>query len=71
MRKLTVGVFEHVDITSHIDVDQMVVYMQVILIRYALNKYRAVMVECKQSAKELAGDNWDLCKLKGISTDDF
>ena len=71
MRNLTVGVFEHLEITSSIDEDQRVAFMQRILRLSALRKYRAVLVECKQLVKEIAGDKWDLGKLKGLSTDDL
>ena len=52
-------------------VDQMLAYTQRILRGAALKKYRAVLEECKQSEGGLAGDNWDLGKLKGLSTDNF
>ena len=43
-------------------------YMQHILRGAALKKYTAVLVEGKQSVKDLAGDKWDLEKQKGLST---
>ena len=49
----------------------MVAYMHHILRITVLKNYKAVLVECKQSAKDLAGDNWDRGALKEISTDDF
>ena len=55
MHKITVGVFEHLEITSPIDVDQRVSYTQRILSGAALENNRLVLVECKQLEKELAG----------------
>ena len=54
MRDLTVGLFEHLETTSPVDVDKRVAYTQCILRGVELKKYRAVLLECKQSAKELA-----------------
>ena len=71
MRNLTVGVFEHLEITSIMDVDQRVAYTQHTLRGAALKKYRYVIVECKQLTNEIAGYKWDLGKLKGLSTDDL
>ena len=42
------------------DVDQQVAYMQRIFRGAALKNYRAVLVEFKQSVKDLAGNKWDL-----------
>ena len=51
--------------------DQRVAYTQRILRGAALKKYKAVLLECKQLEKDLAGDKWDLGNLKEISMDDF
>ena len=45
--------------------------MKCILRGYALNKYREVLVASMQPEKELAGDEWNLKKLTGISTEAF
>ena len=45
--------------------------MQRILRGDFINKYKADLLECKQSAKYLAGDKWNLGDLKGLSTEDF
>ena len=71
MRDLTFGVFEQFEITSTMDVDQRVAYTQRILRGAALKKYISVLVECKQLAKDIAGDKWDLGKLKGIPTENL
>ena len=66
MSDLTSGVFEHLGVTSPIDVVQRVVYMQHILRGVALKNYKAVLVECKQLAKDIVGYKWDLIALKEI-----
>ena len=71
MCNLTYVVFENLDIISLMDLYQRVAYMQCILRGSALQNHKTVLAECKQSAKELAGDKWDLGVLKGLSTDDF
>ena len=71
MSDITSRLFENLEITSPMDVDQRVSYMQHILIGAAPNKYKAFLFECKHSAKNLTGDKWTLSKLKGLSTEDF
>ena len=71
MHDITIGVFEHLDITSPMDVDQRLAYMQRILIGAALKKYKVVLLECKHSEKDLKGYKWYLGELKELSTDDF
>ena len=53
MRNITVGVFEHLNITSPMDVDKRLAYTQRILRGAALKKYQEVLVTCRQSEKEL------------------
>ena len=53
------------------DLDKRVAYMQHILRGAELKNYKMVMVECKHSAKDLAGDSWDLGALKELSTYNF
>ena len=71
MRDLTVGVFENLETTSPMDMEKRLAYTQRILRGAALKKYREVMVTCRQLAKELAGDEWTLVDLTGISAEDF
>ena len=71
MRNLTGGVFDHLDITSHMGVYKSLAYTQRILRGAAIKKYREVMVSFRQLAKELAGDEWNLNELAGISTEDL
>ena len=60
MRDLPVGVCEHLKITSPMDVDKRLAYIQRILRVAALSKYREVLVTCKHSSKEIVGDEWTL-----------
>ena len=52
MRELTVGVFEHLEITSPMDVDKRVSDMQRILKEAGLKKYRDVLLGYRQLTKE-------------------
>ena len=56
---------------KHRSVHQYHMYTQRILRGSALKKYREVLVTCKQSAKELAGDEFTLGYMNGLSTEDF
>ena len=56
MRELTRGVFENLGITYPMDVDQRVAYTKRFLRGAALRKYKVVLLECKQSAKDLMED---------------
>ena len=47
MHDLTAGFFEHLNITSPMDVKKGIAYMQHILRGAALKKYREVMVKCR------------------------
>ena len=71
MRELTVGVFEHLEITSPMDADKRLFYMQRILRGDALQKHREVLLTCRQSAKELAGDEWTWGDMTGIAAEAF
>ena len=71
MRDLTSGVFEHLEIPSPMDVDQRLAYTQLIIRGDALKKYKAVLVEYKQLAKDIVGYKWDLVVLKEISMGAF
>ena len=55
MGNITVRAFDHIEITSHMDVEKSLDYMQRIFIEAALKKYREVLVTFRQSAKELTG----------------
>ena len=71
MRNLTAGVFEHLEIISPTDMDKRLAYKQRILRVDALKKYREVLMTCKQSAKELAGDEWTLGDMDSLAAEDF
>ena len=71
MRSITVRMFEHLVITYPMDIDQRLAYTHRIHRGAALKEYKTVLEECKQSAKELSVDKWDLDALKGLFTDDF
>ena len=71
MCNLTVGVFDNLEIILPTDVDTRLAYTQRIFRGAALKKNREVLVTCKKSAKELAGDEWTLGDINGISTEDF
>ena len=71
MCNLTIGVFEYLEITSPVEVDKGVAYAQRTLKGAVFKNYREVLVGCRRSAKELAGDEWNLVKLAGLSADDF
>ena len=51
MHDLTVRVFENLEITSPIDMDQNLAYMQCILKGAGIKKYREFLVACRQYAK--------------------
>ena len=71
LHNLTDGLSEHLYITSPMYMDQRVAYTQLIIKGFVLKNYREVMVGFRQSAKELAGDEWNLGKLAGLCADYF
>ena len=71
MRNITVGVFEHLKITSPMNVDKRLSYTQIILRGAALKKYQEVLVTYGQSAREFAVDECTLGKLTGIFAEYF
>ena len=68
---LTSRVFDHLEIPLHMEVDKRVVYMQTILRGSAINKYKTVLLECKQLVKNLMGDKWTLGDLKALFIENF
>ena len=71
MRDLTVGVFEHLQITSPMDVDKRLAYTQRIIRGAALKNYQEVLVICRQLVKDVAGDEWTLSNMTGLAAEDF
>ena len=63
--------FEHLDITSPMDVYQRVAYTKRIPKGAVIQNYREVMVKSRKLAKELTGDEWNLGELAGLSVDNF
>ena len=53
------------------EVEKMIAYTQRILAVAALKKYKSVLRECKELAKDLAGEKWTLINLKEIYEEDF
>ena len=64
MCDITVGVFEHIDITPKIDLDIRIKYTEHILRGPALKKFRQVLLKCKDPAKGLSGYQWSLALEK-------
>ena len=51
--------------------DKSIQYMQSILRGKALNKYKQVMVGCKELMKGLAGYQWNLGEMKDVTMEKF
>ena len=67
MHDITVRVFEHLDITSAMDVYVSIKYTERILREPVLNKYQLVLEEYKESEKVLSEYQWSLRFTKGFS----
>ena len=67
----TFGMFDHLQITSPMDVYKRLAYTQRIIKVSALKKHQEVLVTCRNSAKEITGDDWDLVNLHGLSAEDL
>ena len=48
MQDLTSGVFEHLQITSRLDVDKRANYMQCLIRGSTIKKYKAILIECNE-----------------------
>ena len=53
------------------EVDQRISYTQHILRGAALQKNKAILMECKQLVKYLAGDKWTLGDFRALYAEDF
>ena len=71
MRNLTVGVFEHLSITSSLDVYVRMKYIEIILKVSALRKFKHVMVFLKEKGKEEGGNNWTMVEPNYVSMEEF
>ena len=56
MHDLTNRVFKHLKITFTLNVNERVKYTQRLLKGTVLKKYKTVLVECKELAKSISGD---------------
>ena len=68
MHDLTVGVFEHLEIILYTDMEKRLAYMQRTLRGSTPKKYREILVTCKQLAKKLVGDEWNLGDMSRETT---
>ena len=71
MRNITVEVFNHLEITSEIDVDKMIKYTERILIGEAEKKYIQVLVECKDLEKGISRYQWNLGGTNNVTIEQF
>ena len=67
MRDLTSGIFEHLEITSPLDIDKRFNYRQRLLRVLALEKYNTVLADYKDPGKGITGDQWTLSAKKGVT----
>ena len=71
MRNLNSGVFEHLETTSPMDVNQGINFKRRLLRGAAIKIYMAVLKEYKELAKELLGDQWNRVDVKKLSMERF
>ena len=71
MRNISVGVFEHLYITSKLDVYQNIKYNERTLIGPELNKYIAPLLAWKETAKDFSKYQWTCGSAKDISIGNF
>ena len=67
MLYITVGVSKYLEIMSKLDLDISIKYTERILRGPELNKFRQVLLECKESAKGLVGDQWNLGSSNSVT----
>ena len=67
MRDLTIGVFEHLEIISAMDVYKSIKYTQRILRVMARKKYKRVLEGLKESEKGIAEYQWALRSTKDVN----
>ena len=71
MRDLNIGVFEHLETTSPLDVDKRVNYTQRLLRGPELMKYKSILEECKESKKGIDEYQWTLGAMKYVTMQQF
>ena len=64
---LKIEMFEHLETTSHMDIDKKVNYMQRLLSVPVLKKYKTVLADFNELAKGIAGDQWTLGETKYVT----
>ena len=63
IRNLTSGVFEHLEITSPMDVHKSVNYTQRLLRGASLKKYKSLLTECQERPRNLLEKSGVLARL--------
>ena len=71
MREITIRVFEHLEITSPLDVDKRMNYMQSLLRGSTLKKYKTILTECKENTKGISGYQWKINEVKDVTMERF
>ena len=71
MHDLTSGLVGHLELTSALDVDKRVNYTHLQIRVFALNKYKIVLADCKESEKGIYGYQWTLSATKDVTMDKF
>ena len=71
MLDLTVGVVEHMNITSKTDMDQRVNTTERIPTGTVLKKYREILLVCKEAMKNYVGDQFMLGEARDVSVEYF
>ena len=71
MREITIRVFEHLDITSPLNVYKRMNYMQSLLRGSTIKKYKTILTECKENTKGIAGYQWKINEVKDVTMERF
>ena len=71
MHDIIVGVFEHLKITSSLDLDIRIKYTERILRNSDMKKYRQVLLACKEMDRGTYGDQWTLIAVNNVTMDQF
>ena len=71
VRDLTVGVFGHLEITSKLDIDLMIKYIERIICVSAVKSYRQFLLACKDIDRGCAGNQCTIGSAKNSSMNHF
>ena len=71
MRNLNSVVFDHRGITYPMEVEQRVAYMQRIMRGESIEKYKALLMEYKQSENDISEDKRTLGYFKALCTEEL